>query len=53
LHEGDVITLDGNDGAIYAGAAQTKLVYPDDLLKRLSVLRRGAKAATVPARCEK
>jgi pyruvate, orthophosphate dikinase len=53
LHEGDVITLDGNDGAIYAGAAQTKLVYPDDLLKRLGVLRRGAKAATVPARCEK
>jgi pyruvate, orthophosphate dikinase len=53
LHEGDVITLDGNDGAIYAGAAQTKLVYPDDLLKRLGVLRRGAKAATVPALCEK
>jgi pyruvate, orthophosphate dikinase len=51
FHEGDVLTLDGNNGAVYAGAAKTELHYPDDLLNRLRVLRRGATAATVPARC--
>lgn len=39
LHEGDVLTLDGNNGCVYSGAAQTEVVYPEDLLARLDVLR--------------
>lgn len=42
FHEGDVLTLDGNDGGIYAGAAQTEVHHPEDLLARLAVLRRKA-----------
>lgn len=41
LAEGDWLTLDGNTGAIYAGAIQTELEYPVDLLERLEALRRG------------
>lgn len=49
LHEGDLLTLDGNDGGVYAGAAKTEMHYPDDLLARLAVLRQGGAAATPPA----
>lgn len=50
FQEGDVLTLDGNGGAVYAGAAQTELHYPDDLLARLAVLRHHAEGAVAPAR---
>jgi pyruvate, orthophosphate dikinase len=63
LHEGDVITLDGNDGAVYAGAVKTELQCPEDLLARLVALkaalkgvqprRRGGAPTNAPARCEK
>jgi pyruvate,orthophosphate dikinase len=39
FQEGDWITLDGNTGQIYTGAAQTRLVMPDALLERLARLR--------------
>lgn len=39
LYEGDLLTLDGNEGAVYAGAAQTVVQYPDALLARLKLLR--------------
>ena len=39
LHEGDLLTLDGNEGAIYAGAVQTGIEYPQALLARLESLR--------------
>ena len=51
FHDSDVLTLDGNNGSVYAGAAQTELHCPDDLLERLKVLRQGADAATAPAHC--
>jgi len=38
LHEGDVITLDGNEGAIYQGVANTVMDEPIDLLARLAKL---------------
>lgn len=40
LHEGDLLTLDGNEGALYAGVAQTEIEYPEDLLTRLQSLRQ-------------
>ena len=40
LHEGDLITLDGNDGLFYAGAAQVEKQYPEALLARLDALRQ-------------
>jgi pyruvate,orthophosphate dikinase len=40
LHEGDLLTLDGNEGALYAGSAQTETEYPDELLARLESLRQ-------------
>jgi pyruvate,orthophosphate dikinase len=40
LHEGDVITLDGNDGLLYAGAAHVEKQYPEELLARLDALRQ-------------
>jgi pyruvate,orthophosphate dikinase len=40
LHEGDVLTLDGNDGALYAGSAQTRIEYPMELLSRLTSLKQ-------------
>jgi len=40
LHEGDVITLDGNEGVFYAGAARMAIEYPEELLARLDALRR-------------
>ncbi len=45
LHEGDVITLDGNDGRFYAGAAQVEMHYPEELLARLDALRLRAPKA--------
>jgi pyruvate,orthophosphate dikinase len=42
LREGDLLTLDGNDGACYAGALRTKVEYPEDLLARLAALHQGA-----------
>ncbi|MFZ4539130.1 PEP/pyruvate-binding domain-containing protein [Propionivibrio sp.] len=40
LHEGDLLTLDGNEGILYAGAVQTEIDYPDGLLARLESLRK-------------
>ena len=40
LHEGDLLTLDGNEGALYAGAVQTVIEYPGELLTRLEALRQ-------------
>jgi pyruvate,orthophosphate dikinase len=39
LHEGDVVTLDGNDGAIYAGALQIVVEPLLELQSRLKRLR--------------
>ena len=39
-NEGDLITLDGNDGRVYAGAAQVETQHPEDLIERLQALRR-------------
>jgi pyruvate,orthophosphate dikinase len=44
LHEGDVITLDGNEGVFYAGAAQVEIRYPQALLARLAALNAPARA---------
>jgi pyruvate,orthophosphate dikinase len=48
LREGEVITLDGNDGTVYEGAAQVKIDYPKELLRRLGALRalKGKRRAT-------
>jgi pyruvate, orthophosphate dikinase len=40
LHEGDMLTLDSNGGALYAGRVQTELEYPTELLSRLELLRQ-------------
>jgi pyruvate,orthophosphate dikinase len=40
LHEGELITLDGNEGVFYAGAAQVEIRYPEQLLARLQALRQ-------------
>jgi len=42
LREGDLLTLDGNDGAIYAGAVHTQVLPLADLQQRLTRLRAGA-----------
>lgn len=47
LHEGDVITLDGNDGAIYPGAVAAVMVPDKALLKRLQALRTSQAVAPV------
>jgi pyruvate,orthophosphate dikinase len=47
LHEGDLVTLDGNEGALYSGAVQTELEYPIDLLSRLESLRRCQASSTI------
>jgi pyruvate,orthophosphate dikinase len=39
LAEGEWITLDGNEGAIYAGTTRTEVRYPEELLARLEGLR--------------
>ena len=40
VQEGVVLTLDGNEGVFYAGAAEFEIEYPEDLLARLDSLRR-------------
>jgi pyruvate,orthophosphate dikinase len=40
LNEGDLLTLDGNHGTVYAGAARTEIEYPTELLARLELLRQ-------------
>ncbi len=40
VNEGGLITLDGNEGVFYAGAAQVEVTYPEALLERLETLRR-------------
>ncbi|MBT9502593.1 MAG: pyruvate, phosphate dikinase [Burkholderiaceae bacterium] len=40
LHEGELLTLDGNDGAFYAGAGQVAIDYPEGLLARMMALRQ-------------
>ena len=47
--EGDVITLDGNDGLVYAGTVATVSVPDDDLVARLHVLRQTRSAPEQPA----
>ncbi len=44
LHEGELITLDGNEGVFYAGAARVETEFPEDLLARLGALRQRALA---------
>jgi pyruvate,orthophosphate dikinase len=39
LHEGDLLTLDGNDGTVYAGAVHTAIAPLVDLQNRLKHLR--------------
>lgn len=39
LHEGDLITLDGNDGTIYPGTVAAVMMPDKPLLKRLKALR--------------
>lgn len=36
LREGDLLTLDGNEGSVYAGAVRTEIEYPEELLARLA-----------------
>jgi hypothetical protein len=47
LHEGDFLTLDGNEGALYSGAVQTELEYPINLLSRLESLCEQRERSTV------
>jgi pyruvate, orthophosphate dikinase len=49
LPEGSVLTLDGNEGAIFEGATQTAQEAPLALLQRLAALRLPAAAALAPA----
>ncbi|NKE64691.1 pyruvate, phosphate dikinase [Ramlibacter sp. RBP-2] len=42
LHEGDLLTLDGNEGTVHGGAARVQVDYPEELLARLVALRRSA-----------
>lgn len=41
LGEGDVITLDGNEERVYAGAVRTRVEEPRELLERIARLRAG------------
>lgn len=52
LHEGDLLTLDGNDGAVHAGAVKTTVAPLVDLQARLLRLRatEGPVAAVGPVR---
>jgi len=49
LAEGALITLDGNTGAVYEGAAHTRSDTPAELLRRLDALREGARPTSRPA----
>ncbi len=48
LHEGDLLTLDGNDGAVYAGAVHTTTLPLLDLQHRLARLRAHPGNAVTP-----
>ena len=48
LREGDLLTLDGNDGAVYAGAVHTEVQPMADLQARLGRLRDARAEATAP-----
>lgn len=50
LHDGDVITLDGNEGVFYAGAAWVEIKYPEDLRARLDAPRQREPRARSSAR---
>jgi len=43
LREGELLTLDGNEGVFYAGRAQVEIEYPEQLLARLEALRQRAR----------
>lgn len=47
LHEGETLTLDGNDGAIYAGATEIREDVPIDLVARLDRLKDGSETFAV------
>lgn len=49
LAEGDVITLDGNAGCVYVGAARTVVERPAPLLARLDALRGAVPASAAAA----
>lgn len=38
LREGELLTLDGNEGICYAGAAEVRIDYPEELIARLDAL---------------
>jgi pyruvate, orthophosphate dikinase len=40
LLEGDLLTLDGNEGSVYAGAVRTEIECPAELLARLESFKR-------------
>jgi len=45
LNEGDLITLDGNEGVFYAGTVRVEIDYPEELLARLEALRQRSRLA--------
>jgi len=47
LREGDLLTLDGNEGVLYAGAIRTEIEYPVELLTRLASLRQRCRAKKI------
>jgi pyruvate,orthophosphate dikinase len=44
LNEGDLISIDGNEGRVYAGQVRTRTERPRELLQRLAGLREGSAA---------
>jgi len=52
LQEGELLTLDGNEGVFYAGAAEIGIEYPDELLTRLESLRSRGRPAEDRSRTE-
>ncbi len=48
LQEGSLLTLDGNDGSIYAGAVHTTTLPLVDLQDRLARLRQAAGHPAAP-----
>jgi pyruvate,orthophosphate dikinase len=49
LREGDLLSLDGNGGCVYAGAVQTEIEYPTQLLARLESLRQRSVGVRIDA----
>lgn len=47
IHEGDMITLDGQEGAVYEGVLQVRSEKPVDLLFRVSRLREAGQGVPV------